>query len=176
MRRQRNRMSWLVSALVLAGCGTTDNGSGMERDPFMMSHLTHQKEDPLFTNSESEVSFDLDEFSMQSGSGSVSRKPTLQSSDATYQRMTYSSSETDARHRLLEGQLEYHRVGHKPGWYVRYSSDPNSDRHGGRLRLVDDPRLGLFREGDRVQLEGKIVRHALGDERFQVRAFALLDE
>ncbi|MFO0944790.1 MAG: hypothetical protein U1D30_02405 [Planctomycetota bacterium] len=70
------RMHWfstvsLATCVSFGGCSWVNNRSDFERDPFVMSHLTHHKDDPLYAGSESENAFE-DEARLQSAS--VSRK------------------------------------------------------------------------------------------------------
>ena len=172
----------LVTAGAAIGCGSTEKNAGMERDPFVMSHLTHQKEDPLFAASESNESFESEDLSMQSDSESVSRKPDTALAQPAiaqtpFQMTSYTENDEDLeqRYRWLDGRLEQHN-GRDPGWYIRYLPSGQPDRFDGLLRLASDDRLGLFREGDRVRIQGEVFRNGPGDYRYRVESISMLDE
>jgi hypothetical protein len=54
---------------------------------------------------------------------------------------------------------------------LRYSEQPAHDPWGGSIRLADDARLNVFRDGDVIAVEGELVREADGSSvRYRVRA------
>jgi hypothetical protein len=55
----------------------------------------------------------------------------------------------------LQGTLEKHYRGHLE---LRYCDATEEDDLGGKVCLEDDPRLGRFKEGDVVAVEGELVR------------------
>jgi len=62
----------------------------------------------------------------------------------------------------LQGVLDRHYHGH---WNLRYCDPTADDAWGGKVCLEDDPRLGQFKEGDVVRVEGDIVRREDGAAR-----------
>lgn len=58
-------------------------------------------------------------------------------------------------HSWLVGVLDKHYHGH---FNLRYCDHATDDDWGGKVILEDDPRLGQFKDGDRVRVEGEIVR------------------
>jgi hypothetical protein len=54
----------------------------------------------------------------------------------------------------LQGVLERHFDGHLN---LRYCDPSIEDAHGGKVTLDDDQRLGQFKEGDTVQVEGELA-------------------
>jgi len=54
----------------------------------------------------------------------------------------------------LQGVLERHYDGHLN---LRYCDPSIEDAHGGKVTLDDDQRLGQFKEGDTVQVEGEFA-------------------
>lgn len=162
-------ISWTTVAMV-AGCGWVNTRSNFERDPFVMSHLTHQKNDPLYAGSDSDHAFD-DDKPLQAAS--VSRKEPR----SDYRQMSYQNEPSQLSRASdfswIEGRL-VHRAGPESGWYVRYVDESNSGRNDAEIRLVDSPRLGLARAGDRVRLEGQVVDSDIGSPRYEVDSIVVL--
>ena len=61
------------------------------------------------------------------------------------------------------------------GWYVDYVDLGDKDPYGGKLYLEKTPKLGMLREGDRVLVEGEVVKKRTGNPMYRVRSVALLD-
>ncbi len=57
-------------------------------------------------------------------------------------------------HSWLQGILEKHYSGH---WELRYCDPAREDKHGGKVVLVENPRLAQFKPGDLVLVEGEIL-------------------
>jgi hypothetical protein len=55
----------------------------------------------------------------------------------------------------LQGVVDKHYQGH---WYLRFCDPSVEDTHGGKVCLVDDPRLAQLKDGDVVFVEGEIVQ------------------
>jgi len=55
----------------------------------------------------------------------------------------------------LQGEFDCHYRGYKE---LRFQSASEDDPYGGKVRLVDDPRLAEFRPGDIIRVEGELVR------------------
>jgi hypothetical protein len=53
----------------------------------------------------------------------------------------------------LQGTLEKHHAGH---WELRYCDVSVTDKWGGKVTLMDEPRLNHFKEGDLILIEGEI--------------------
>jgi hypothetical protein len=63
-------------------------------------------------------------------------------------------------YRWVAGVLDRHA---KDGyWTIRYADFGTDDEWGGKVRLMDDPRLREFRNGDVVYVEGELMRSAGG--------------
>ncbi|MGE3808033.1 MAG: hypothetical protein AB7K24_25510 [Gemmataceae bacterium] len=60
----------------------------------------------------------------------------------------------------VQGVLDRH---YKGGYHLRYSDPSRDDCHGGKVRLIDDPRLKDFQEGDVVRIKGAIVDNPNGN-------------
>lgn len=177
-RSRRIRLVCLGIAGVTWGCGWVQPRSDFDRDPFVMSHLTHSREDPLFAGSENESTFQRDESAVQSAS--ISNKPGQgKKTTSDYQNTVYreQAAETPAPGRgkdysWLEGRLG-HRTGKEGGWFIQYARSFENDNYGGELRFANTPRLGLLREGDRVLVRGAVVSDGLGDHRYRVDSIVL---
>jgi hypothetical protein len=75
----------------------------------------------------------------------------------------------------IQGELDLHYRGHKE---LRYCPASEEDAHGGKVRLVDDPRLAEYQPGDIIRVEGELVRdEAPGGQypRFHVRSVRLVE-
>jgi hypothetical protein len=55
----------------------------------------------------------------------------------------------------LQGVVDRHYRGH---WYLRYCDPSVEDKNGGKVCLVDDPRLSQLKDGDVIFVEGEIVQ------------------
>lgn len=176
--RPRSLLAILAGfCLVATGCTWIQKRSDFDRDPFVMSHLTHHKNDPLYAGTENENSFD-DERPLRAAA--VSRKTdTRTGSSGDYRPMSYRENAPEAEptraddFRWVEGTLERDRKS--KGWSLRYANDRAPDAHGGALRLADSPRLGLAREGDRVRLEGRLTGQGTAGERYRIDSLTVLD-
>ena len=104
----------------------------------------------------------------------TSRKPAT--NDATDRLVAERASDTShaADFSWLVGKL-VHREGSNGGWYVDYEDSSDADPYGGKLTLEKSPKLGLVRAGDRVLLEGEVVKKRSGGAQYRVRSLALLD-
>ncbi|WP_157369624.1 hypothetical protein [Zavarzinella formosa] len=58
-------------------------------------------------------------------------------------------------YRWVAGVLDKHQRGGY--WTLRYADFAADDVWGGKVRLIDDPRLATFRNGDYVYLEGDLL-------------------
>jgi len=54
----------------------------------------------------------------------------------------------------LQGVVDKHYQGH---WYLRFCDPSVEDKHGGKVCLVDDPRLAQLKDGEAIFVEGEIV-------------------
>ncbi|HLW67263.1 MAG TPA: hypothetical protein VKS79_18255 [Gemmataceae bacterium] len=63
----------------------------------------------------------------------------------------------DPEYHWLQGVLEKSFKGY---YCLRYADSSVEDPHGGKMRLVDDPRLSQFRDGDVLRIEGEMVPDA----------------
>lgn len=54
----------------------------------------------------------------------------------------------------LQGVVDRHYRGH---WYLRYCDPSVEDKNGGKVCLVDDPRLSQLKDGEVIFVEGEIV-------------------
>jgi hypothetical protein len=145
------------------GCKSTWNPfqarskSAFDRDPLVMSHLTHSKDDPAYRDTDTDLGrYDEPQLQPASATQSRSNKPTAVG-DATDYGAPLRSRAPD--YAWLRGTVQYSRgeAGgpRESGWIVEYGRS-SKDRYGGRLRLAPSPRLGLLREGDPVHLSGRI--------------------
>ena len=168
-----------VLAVAASGCSWVNlRSGGPNRDPFVMSHLTHSKDDPLFAASDSSADFD-EEPPLQSAF-SVSRKSMFaaaQGVDKVARRPHVGQTGRGRAedYRWIRGHLGRRRGTHA-GWYIRYASSADADRYGGELKIDDHPRLGLLREGDRVHLEGRLVGEGSDESIYRVESIALLEQ
>jgi hypothetical protein len=55
----------------------------------------------------------------------------------------------------LQGVADKHYQGH---WYLRFCDPGVEDKYGGKVCLLDDPRLAQLKDGDVVFVEGEIVQ------------------
>lgn len=55
----------------------------------------------------------------------------------------------------VAGVLDRHQKG--GFWTLRYADYAADDPWGGKVRLIDDPRLAAFRNGDQVYVEGELL-------------------
>ena len=160
----------VATLLPAIGCGWVRNRSAFERDPFVMSHLTHSKADPLYASSENSDVFD-DEPALQAAS--VSRKASRSSVRQAVAAPTIEPLYGHAPdYRWLRGRLE-RREGPRPGWYVQYAT-ADEPRFDGRLLLAANRRLDLLREGDHVRLSGRLIGVAAGDPRYHIESLTVV--
>ncbi|QDU61400.1 hypothetical protein Pan216_22560 [Planctomycetes bacterium Pan216] len=160
----------------LMGCGSTQ--STFDRDPFVMNHLTHGKETPALHASDSDSKSTLDFASDEKmiPGESISRKSTNARAGSRPMAVPRGREATfahDPDYRWINGRLT-HQEGRRPGWYVRFAEKHDDDEYDGALLLANDPRLGMFREGDLVHVEGTVVEHGLGDNRYHLDNIALM--
>jgi hypothetical protein len=73
----------------------------------------------------------------------------------------------------VEGRL-VHRSGNEAGWYLRYDNAAGAGSKEGELRLVDSPRIGLARVGDRVRVEGHLIKSDIGSDRYEIDSIVVL--
>lgn len=176
---------WLplaVVGLVLGppGCSALGPRTGSARDPLVMSHLTHSKEDPLYSGSETGPWKPGGQGPLEPAS--VARKPSLPRPERQggYRYSDYQESLPPGatnvplgNYRWVEGRVT-HRMSPESGWRLRYAPGLAADRYGGELMLVDRPELAILREGDRVYVEGRVVERRPGDFRYHVDSLAVL--
>src|SRR5262245_41002325 len=148
----------LAASIAGNGCNWITRRSDFERDPLVMSHLTHNKNDPSYAGVENESADDQPPQGLAQ-SPSVSRKPPAADG---YRHALFEENAPRRRSALhaddyswLEGRLTL-RTGKRAGWHVRYAPMTENDRFGGELLLIEHSQLKLMREGDRVHLEGKV--------------------
>jgi hypothetical protein len=55
----------------------------------------------------------------------------------------------------LQGVADKHYQGH---WYLRFCDPSVEDKYGGKVCLLDDPRLAQLKDGEVVFVEGEIVQ------------------
>jgi hypothetical protein len=55
----------------------------------------------------------------------------------------------------LQGLVDKHYQGH---WYLRFCDPSVEDKYGGKVCLLEDPRLAQLKDGDVVFVEGEIVQ------------------
>jgi hypothetical protein len=60
----------------------------------------------------------------------------------------------DSEYRWLQGVLEKHFKGY---YCLRYADSSVEDPYGGKVRLLDDPRLTQFHDGDVLRIEGELL-------------------
>jgi hypothetical protein len=60
-------------------------------------------------------------------------------------------------HAWLQGVVSRHYHGHLD---LRYCDHTTEDEWGGKVVLVDDPRLAQFKDGDVVRVEGELVHES----------------
>lgn len=58
-------------------------------------------------------------------------------------------------YRWIAGVLDRHTKGGY--WTLRFADFGSDDDWGGKMRLLDDPRLDKFKDGDRVFIEGELL-------------------
>lgn len=171
------RWSMCAAAIGVGGCGWVSRSSQYERDPFVMSHLTHSKEDPMFaaTDGDHHVSVDT-EPSRSASLTHNSRRPSRSNNDSSHSAFRHvSHSAADEQYRQLNGTLGY-RTGKYGGWYIRYAGKGSGDPYGGEIVFANSPRMGLLREGDQIRVEGRVVHHGSGEPRYHVDSISLLAE
>lgn len=168
-----------VLAVTAGGCKWVGGKSDFQRDPFVMSHLTHNKNDPLFASSEGDEDWD----SPTRSASATARKaevartsaPATPAQRSPYQQVSARAPRGRAEDfKWIEGRLE-HRNGNKPGWHIRYATNAENDTFGGEIRLANNPRLGLMREGDLVYVTGRLMDGDNAERRYEVETISLLD-
>jgi hypothetical protein len=167
--------------VLLAGCclaplacqsHSSNNRSTFDRDPLVMSHLTHRRDDPAFAESESDVGKE-DETPIKPASISKSNKPVRPELTAAAYGGPSRGRAPD--YSWLRGSVRYHRDdGGENGWYIHYGRS-EKDRYEGKLRLASSPRLGLLREGDEVQITGRLIDGDGANPIFQVESLIQAD-
>jgi hypothetical protein len=167
----------VICAAASGGCSTSQfrsptAGARQKTDPLVMAHLTHSKEDPQFAGTENGTHFDSDSTIQAAVSQSRKSSYTTVADDRTAGSPPVRPIGRAFDYSWLEGRLAY-RSHRRAGWYLRYAPAVSNDLHGGELLLENDPRLAMFREGDRVYVEGAIVSHQLGDQRYRVESISL---
>jgi hypothetical protein len=90
----------------------------------------------------------------------------------SYQRLS-----SAADHSWLQGEFDIHYRGYKE---LRFRSASEDDAIGGKVRLVDDPRLNDFKPGDVIRVEGDLVKEDLnlrGNQypRYLIRSVQLVE-
>ncbi len=60
-----------------------------------------------------------------------------------------------ADYKWIAGVLDRHSKGGY--WTLRYADYSSDDEWGGKMRLLDDPRLEDFKDGDQVYVEGELL-------------------
>jgi hypothetical protein len=169
----------LALLAVLSGCrggsspfafGEPKSRSAFDRDPLVMAHLTHAKDDPAYRDTETDLAR-IDEPQLQPASShSKSNKPTIDG-PTSYNAPARSRAPD---YQWVRGVVHTARAdGGGSAWYVDYSRT-SKDKFGGRLRLNSTPRLGLLREGDPVHLTGRIVADDPLDPRYEVSDIILM--
>lgn len=178
----RWRMLAIATALLsclAAGCKSTAK-KPVSRDPLTMSLLTQGAGDPLFASNDD----DPPDFAPTLRAASTSRKPEPFRPEPEHNPVaagrnagSYDAAQRRgcaADHSWLLGQLVRH-PGRDRGWRIRYANAYDGDQHRGELRLVDSPRLGLFREGDTVLVEGRPVDDGAGGTLYKFDSIVLRD-
>jgi hypothetical protein len=161
MRRlQRMSIPGLAVLAVFAGCkspfsfGQPTSRSAFDRDPLVMAHLTHAKDDPAYRDTETDLA-KIDEPQLQPASSQTkANKPRLLDGDVpVYDAPARSRS---PNYGWVRGVVHSTHSESGTVWFVDYSRS-TKDQFGGKLRLAPSPRLGLLREGDPVHLTGRVV-------------------
>jgi hypothetical protein len=155
----------------LLAMGQPKTRSAFDRDPLVMAHLTHAKDDPAFRETETDLA-KIDEPTLQPAAGhSKSNKPRYSEDVPSYDVPSRSRSPD---YKWVRGIVRSSRNGSSSlTWFVDYSRTA-TDKFGGRLRLAPSPRLGLLREGDPVHLTGRIVADDPSEPRYEVADIILL--
>ncbi|MBX7102970.1 MAG: OB-fold nucleic acid binding domain-containing protein [Gemmataceae bacterium] len=84
----------------------------------------------------------------------------------------------DSNYSWVQGEIDLHYRGHKE---LRFCPVSEDDPIGGKVRLVDDPRLADLKMGDIVRIEGELVRDdptAVGGQacRFHVKDIRIIQK
>lgn len=160
------------SSLGLLGCagsGTARNGS--DRDPFVMSHLTHGKGDPAFAGTENAYSLGEDPAGSTKWASNKPRPLQVHGRLPGFAEPPSSSADVP---RQLTGTLGFHE-GPMGGWHLRYGCASSDDPLGGQVQLADHERLGLLRVGDRVYVTGHLVPWGRDGHRLRIQSIRLAD-
>lgn len=150
--------------------------SEFERDPLVMSHLTHRKDDPAFAETETDVGRPDDGPTLRPAS--VSKKPGRDEAVHPDQPGAFGgpSRAHAPDYSWLRGTLTRNCSGQPTArWFIQYANAGGGDRFDGVLPLANAPRLGLLREGDRVELSGRVVEATTPDPQYYVESLALVD-
>lgn len=160
MRRvQRMSLLGLAVLAAAAGCkspfgfGQPASRSAFDRDPLVMAHLTHAKDDPAYRDTETDLAQIESPQLQPASSHTKSNKPRFETDVPVYDAPARSRA---PNYGWVRGVVYSTRTENGPVWYVDYSRS-SKDQFGGRLRLAPSPRLGLLREGDPVHLTGRVV-------------------
>jgi len=165
MTAQGMRILPAMLVFAVTGCGWIQPRSGFERDPFVMSHLSKSPDESYAWDRPART---------RSLAMLTSRKPESTEVEDSLALKRRSDSSHASDFSWLVGKL-VRDEGAKGTWYVDYDEAEASDPFGGKIALEKSPKLGMIREGDRVLLEGEVVKKRAGDARYRVRSIALLD-
>jgi len=177
--RNLQRMSTLAVAALAVGCSSSSlfsfsqpkSRSAFDRDPLVMAHLTHSKDDPAYRDTETDLA-KMDEPQLQPASSHTkSNKPRMLESGPPGADAPARSRAPD--YQWVRGVVHTSRTDGGSAWFVDYSRT-SKDKFGGRLRLTPSPRLGLLREGDPVLLTGRVVADDPLEPRYEVSDIILL--
>lgn len=170
-----------VAVFVLCGCTALRSQSGPPRDPLVMSHLTHSKEDPLFAGSENGPFPDPKDDPIRSATVArkLDRLPEIDNQSFRNASLRTLVPEQQPEHghasdfRWLVGRV-MHRDAPRAGWYLRYAPHFDGDRHGGEIALAENHRLTLLRDGDRVFVEGRVIDDRPGAPVYHVESLSVI--
>jgi hypothetical protein len=184
--RLRQSLALCFAACLFVGCkggGSSGGGGGLfamgqpktrsafDRDPLVMAHLTHHKDDPAYRDTDTDLA-KIDEPTLQPASSHTKANKPRYTEDVP-------SYDVPARSRAPDYQWvrgivrSTNESGSNRTWFVDYSRT-TKDKFGGRLKLTPSPRLGLLREGDPVHLTGRVVSDDPTEPRYEVSDIILL--
>jgi hypothetical protein len=176
MRRlQRESILCVAVLAVVTGCkspfGQPQTRSAFDRDPLVMAHLTHAKDDPAYRDTETDLAqIDSPQLQPASSHTKANKPRLLESSVPVYDAPARSRS---PNYGWVRGVVHSTHSDGGTTWFVDYSRSAK-DKFGGRLRLAPSPRLGLLREGDPVHLTGRVVAEDPLEPSYQVSDIILL--
>jgi len=176
MRRlQRESILCVAVLAVVTGCkspfGQPQTRSAFDRDPLVMAHLTHAKDDPAYRDTETDLAqIDSPQLQPASSHTKANKPRLLESSVPVYDAPARSRS---PNYGWVRGVVHSTHSDGGTTWFVDYSRS-TKDKFGGRLRLAPSPRLGLLREGDPVHLTGRVVADDPLEPSYQVSDIILL--